>query len=108
MKENRTETQVTIYVDARITEPASKSSNSKQTTPEPCKGQCQTNQGDCRAAAEPSSPGGSHTRNSLRQAGEILLKMAAGQYPTVEEKDLWDTLESLLRSYASGKGAANE
>ncbi len=108
MKENRTETQVTIYVDARITEPASKSSNSKQTTPEPCKGQCQTCPGGCRNAAEPTAPDGSHTRNSLRQAGEILLKMAAGQYPTVEEKDLWETLDSLLRSYAAGKGAAHE
>lgn len=68
-----------------------------------CTGKCSVSQ----ATSQPSAPDGGHPKNSLRQAGEILLKMAAGQYPDTEEKGLWEVLDSLLRSYAAGKGVGN-
>lgn len=99
---------VTIHINARLSLPVSGAETDMPSSPQTCGGSCSTCPGNCRAAAEPSAQDGSHTSNSLRQAGEILLKMAAGQYPDTEEKGLWETLEALLRSYARGKGAAHE
>lgn len=99
--------EVNVAIHTRYTLPVSGTETHQPAKPQNCGGLCSTCRGDCRVAAEPTATGGCHSPNSLRQAGEILLKMVAGQYPTVEEKDLWETLESLLRSYAAGKGASN-
>ncbi len=57
----------------------------------------------CRCSTQ-----GPHPENSLKLAGEILLKLAADQYSQSETPGAWELIKALLNSSFNNKGIHRE